>query len=217
MAMSDSTLNEPQQHDASHPEHPSRAANYEPVWSEAERQQLHRIATNQSARSGRKQGPGRTPPELDPLSDKFDLSAWMKFKVEQFETGAIKRRHTGVLFKDLSVHGSAAEIKLQKTVGSILTAPLHLKEIAQSRSRHKTILQNFDGVVKRGEMLLVLGRPGSGCSTFLKSMSANYEGLGLGEGSVISYDGIPQKVMKQQFRGDILYNGETEKRKETIL
>ncbi|EXJ79220.1 ATPase [Capronia epimyces CBS 606.96] len=200
------------------------ATHFEPIWSEAERRHLRRIATSQSSRSaGSQQGGGHnhsrthtptqpaTRPELDPLSDKFSLSEWMKCKVEQFAAGAIQRRHTGVLFQNLSVHGTAAEIKLQKSVGSILTAPLHLKQIAQGRQRHKAILQNFDGLVNRGEMLLVLGRPGSGCSTFLKSISANYEGLSLGEGSSISYDGIPQKVMKEQFRGDILYNGETEK------
>jgi ABC-type multidrug transport system ATPase subunit len=32
-------------------------------------------------------------------------------------------------------------------------------------------LKNFKGVVKPGEMVLVLGRPGSGCTTFLKVIS----------------------------------------------
>ncbi|EXJ96017.1 hypothetical protein A1O1_01143 [Capronia coronata CBS 617.96] len=215
--MSESTLKgSGQQHD----DHASKdgphqpihdTAQYEPMWSEAEREHLQRIATNESARSAGSQPAGYKRPEIDPASDKFDLSEWMRFKVEQFSTGAIKRRHTGVIFKDLSVHGSAAEIKLQKSVGSILTTPLHLKQMVHGRKRHKAILQNFDGILKRGEMLIVLGRPGSGCSTFLKSMAANYDGLSVGEGSCVSYDGIPQKMMKQQFRGDILYNGETEK------
>ena len=34
----------------------------------------------------------------------------------------------------------------------------------------KAILGNFDGFAKPGEMVLVLGRPDSGCSTFLKLM-----------------------------------------------
>jgi len=32
----------------------------------------------------------------------------------------------------------------------------------------KFLLRNFNGVLKAGEMALVVGRPGSGCTTFLK-------------------------------------------------
>lgn len=40
----------------------------------------------------------------------------------------------------------------------------------------KTILDDFTGLVKPGEMLFVLGRPGSGCSTFLRT-AANRSAL----------------------------------------
>lgn len=32
----------------------------------------------------------------------------------------------------------------------------------------KFLIQNFNGVLKSGEMALVLGRPGAGCTTFMK-------------------------------------------------
>jgi len=35
----------------------------------------------------------------------------------------------------------------------------------------KYIIQGFSGVVRPGEMLLVLGRPGSGTSTFLRALT----------------------------------------------
>ena len=36
------------------------------------------------------------------------------------------------------------------------------------KGREFDILKNFRGVAKPGEMVLVLGRPGSGCTSFLK-------------------------------------------------
>jgi len=187
------------------PRKPNDTSGFDPIWSETERQQLRRIATNHSIESVRH-------PELDPVSKSFDLYQWMKYQLQLFEAGAVKPRHTGVVFKDLSVYGSGAEIKLQQTVGSILTSPLRLKGITAGHKMHKTILHHFDGVVKRGEMLLVLGRPGAGCSTFLKSISADLEGLKIDDAARVSYDGIPQKVMRKEFKGEILYNQEVEKR-----
>jgi ABC-type hemin transport system ATPase subunit len=54
----------------------------------------------------------------------------------------------------------------------------------------KTILNSFDGVVKSGEMLVVLGRPGSGCSTLLKTLMGEHAGLDVKKQSVIHYNGM---------------------------
>lgn len=35
----------------------------------------------------------------------------------------------------------------------------------------KNLLQNVSGVVEPGDMMIVLGRPGAGCSTLLKALS----------------------------------------------
>jgi ATP-binding cassette subfamily G (WHITE) protein 2 (SNQ2) len=56
-------------------------------------------------------------------------------------------------------------------------------------------------------MLLVIGRPGAGCSTFLKTIAGDigeYDGI---EGNVL-YDGVPQEEMLRNFKNDIIYNGE---------
>ena len=42
----------------------------------------------------------------------------------------------------------------------------------QLGKNEKFLLHNFNGVLKSGEMALVVGRPGSGCTTFLKSASS---------------------------------------------
>src|SRR6202012_664105 len=62
-----------------------------------------------------------------------------------------------------------------------------------------------------GEMLIVLGRPGSGCTTFLKSICGQLLALKKSESSVIHYNGVPQEIYHKEFRGEVLYNQETEK------
>ena len=44
------------------------------------------------------------------------------------------------------------------------------------------ILRNFEGLVKSGEMLVVLGRPGSGCSTLLKTIAGETSGFYIDKG-----------------------------------
>jgi ABC-type multidrug transport system ATPase subunit len=75
----------------------------------------------------------------------------------------------------------------------------------------KVILHNFNGSVKSGEMLLVLGRPGSGCSTFLKSICGELQGLDVSNDSKITYSGIPQELFVKEFKGEAIYNQENEK------
>lgn len=48
----------------------------------------------------------------------------------------------------------------------------------------RDLIHDFSGVVRDGEMLLVLGRPGSGCSTFLKAVTNKRESFAGVEGEV---------------------------------
>lgn len=54
-------------------------------------------------------------------------------------------------------------------------------------------LQGFDGLLLPGEMCLVLGRPGSGCSSFLMSITNNRETFLKTTGDV-RYAGIEAEV-----------------------
>lgn len=71
----------------------------------------------------------------------------------------------------------------------------------------RVLINDFTGVVRDGEMLLVLGRPGSGCSTFLKTISNKRGGYAGVEGDV-SYGGIPAEEQAQNYRGEVNYNEE---------
>jgi ATP-binding cassette, subfamily G (WHITE), member 2, PDR len=68
------------------------------------------------------------------------------------------------------------------------------------------ILQSFDGLVKSGEMLMVLGKPGSGCSTFLKTVCGELHGILVHKESVIHYNEIPMDRVHEEFKGECVYN-----------
>lgn len=52
------------------------------------------------------------------------------------------------------------------------------------------ILRDFEGLIKSGELLVVLGKPGSGCSTLLKTISGETDGFFIDSESKINYQGI---------------------------
>lgn len=69
----------------------------------------------------------------------------------------------------------------------------------------KQILTNFNGVLKPGEMCLVLGRPGSGCSTFLKVIANQRVGYNKIDGEV-TYGGESSKLFGKRYIGEVVYN-----------
>jgi ABC-type multidrug transport system fused ATPase/permease subunit len=128
---------------------------------------------------------------LDPGSVEFDLEKWLRHVIQGSKSEGIRIKSSGTIFKKLRVTGTGSALMLQETVGDLLVAPLRIGELFKGfKSEPKTILADFNGLVKSGEMLLVLGRPGSGCSTFLKSLAGELHGLNLDPTSVIHYDGI---------------------------
>ncbi|KAJ5538316.1 CDR ABC transporter [Penicillium frequentans] len=189
---------------------------YEPIGliDPSEVETLTRIATQQSRRQSTS-GPTHRlasladqDPTLNPQSGKFDLRKWIIAAMR--DVGRERGQKMGVVFKDLNIYGSGSELQFQDTVSSMLTAPLRIGE-AFHKSPKKRILKNFNGILKSGELLLVLGRPGAGCSTMLKSIMGELHGLEMGEGSVINYNGIPQRRMIKEFKGEMVYNQEVDR------
>ena len=81
-----------------------------------------------------------------------------------------------------------------------------------SKSGHTQIdiLHNFDGLVHSGEILCVLGPPGSGCTTLLKTLAGETNGIHVNEGSYFNYQGISAKQMHTAHRGDAIYTAEVD-------
>lgn len=67
-------------------------------------------------------------------------------------------------------------------------------------SKPRMILRKSSGVLRPGEMCLVLGRPGAGCSTFLKSIANQREGFMEVHGDV-TYAGVGWKEMVKLYSG----------------
>ena len=129
-------------------------------------------------------------PRIDPSRPEFDVYVWARAFVRALHED-IKAARAGFTFKKLNVSGMGSAVSLQSNVASILMAPLRLGEYVSFGKKPETaILRDFNGVVKSGEMLVVLGRPGSGCSTFLKTICGELSGLALNEDSVIHYNGF---------------------------
>lgn len=153
-------------------------------------------------------------PVLDPTSDQFNHYKWARMMLKLMDKeGVPLRKSTGVVFENLNISGSGSALQYQNNVGSIPLAPFRPQEYFSFGKcvPQKHILRNFDGVLKTGELLIVLGRPGSGCSTFLKALSGELHGLKVGKGSDIQYNGIPMEKMHKEFKGEVLYNQEVDK------
>lgn len=75
------------------------------------------------------------------------------------------------------------------------------------KGKEISILRDFKGVAKPGEMVLVLGKPGSGCTTFLKTISNQRDGYTGIDGDV-RYGPFDASAFGKRFRGEAVYNQE---------
>ena len=108
----------------------------------------------------------------------FSTEKFIRTVLAKAKEQGLKRRNAGVLFRSLVVLGYGSEFTHQNTVGTVATGFLRIRDTIRAR-RHppmKTILYSMDGVVKEGEMLLVLGKPGSGATTLLKTIAGETRG-----------------------------------------
>ncbi|KAK2764595.1 hypothetical protein FQN54_009290 [Arachnomyces sp. PD_36] len=153
-------------------------------------------------------------PTLDPHSKEFNVRRWVKsiLHVVSSDPERYPGRTAGVSFKNMNVHGYGTAADYQTDVGnSWLKMAGGIKSmLGFGKKTRIDILRNFEGLVKSGEMLVVLGRPGAGCSTFLKTVAGETHGLYLDEGNDIQYQGISWDEMHSRYRGEVIYQAETE-------
>lgn len=150
------------------------------------------------------------------------------FELEQFiREGHLEKRNpqngestkkVGVLFKNLTVKGvgvSATSVRtLPQAIAGTFGPDLYNFVSSwipalnfRSPGKPRDLIRDFTGVVRPGEMMLVLGRPGAGCSTFLKVVANNRGSYQAVEGDVV-YGGITSSKMGKRFRGEAVYNAE---------
>lgn len=156
----------------------------------------------------------------------------MAEKEEDFELGGfIKEGHfekrteegqsakkVGVVFKNLTVKGSGSSATTAKTLPDAVLGtfgPDLYRIISgfvpalqrRNAGETRTLINDFTGVVRDGEMMLVLGRPGSGCTSFLKAVANKRSEYAAVTGEV-TYGGITAEEQKKHYLGEVNYNPE---------
>ncbi|KAF2769646.1 putative multidrug resistance ABC transporter [Teratosphaeria nubilosa] len=151
--------------------------------------------------------------ELDPHSTNFRARQWVKSMIKLNEAdNKTPGRTAGIAFRNLNVHGFGAATDYQKDVGNVWFEVVGAikRALGMEKPRRIDILHDFEGLVKSGEMLVVLGPPGSGCSTFLKTITGETHGFNVDAGSYLNYQGIPAHHMHKYFRGEAIYTAEVD-------
>jgi ATP-binding cassette subfamily G (WHITE) protein 2 (SNQ2) len=181
------------------------ASGWTPAMNHGTGEQLMRhISRTMSARSGFSDY--EEPKEDEHISKAEDWS--LMPEVKRFaENDPATGRKLGITWEDLTVKGIGADAAFNENVFSQFNVPTLVKE-----GRHpaplRTIIDKSSGCVKPGEMLLVLGRPGAGCTTLLKMLSNRRAGYAEIEGDV-KFGSMDHKEA-QQYRGQIVMNTEEE-------
>ncbi len=151
--------------------------------------------------------------------DDFELGDFLRDGHFEKRTEGRSAKKVGVVFRNLTVSGVGATATFVKTLPSAVVGtfgPDLYKLLARfipglprpsARGEKRVLINDFTGVVRNGEMLLVLGRPGSGCSTFLKVITNQRQGYAGVTGDV-HYGGISAAEQKKKYRGEVIYNEE---------
>ncbi|KAG5651019.1 hypothetical protein H0H81_010207 [Sphagnurus paluster] len=135
----------------------------------------------------------------------FNFQKTLRAFVRRRDEAHIQPRTLGVVFEDLEVVGVGATNTYQPTLGSLLSPRNLLRTIQAARYPPvRKILSGFEGVARPGQMILVLGRPGSGCTTFLKTMANMRQEFYAVNGN-IHYDSMSPFDIQNHFRGDVQY------------
>ncbi|CAI7642126.1 unnamed protein product [Penicillium crustosum] len=139
-------------------------------------------------------------------------SSFDKFLEEQVQ--GKKPANLGVCFQSLSTWGDGDSHADVKTVATALWRTLTLQDIyewtvqpwiAKKKPEHgRPLIRDFSGVVQSGEIMLVLGRPGAGCSTFLRTIAGHHSSF-LGVTGSIDYSGLSPDEVRKHYRGVVAY------------
>lgn len=157
--------------------------------------------------------------EDDSSEDEFRLDQFLRegyFEKRTAEGNSAKK--VGVLFKNLTVKGVGSKTAFVRTLPAAILGtfgPDLYKNLCRflpalnvgKKEEVRDLIKGFTGVVRHGEMMLVLGKPGSGCSTFLKAI-ANHRSTFAGVEGEVLYGGISAEEQDKHYRGEVIYNPE---------
>ncbi|KAI0598853.1 ABC transporter [Biscogniauxia sp. FL1348] len=139
--------------------------------------------------------------------DTWELKPEVEASKERDKLSGLPPRELGITWQNLTVKAISADAAIHENTGSQFNI---LRQIQESRHKPalKTILDNSHGCVKPGEMLLVLGRPGSGCTTLLSLLANRRKGYKSISGEV--HYGSMDASEAKKYEGQIVMNTEEE-------
>ncbi|KAJ3127424.1 hypothetical protein HK100_009771 [Physocladia obscura] len=155
-------------------------------------------------------------PRADPKSADFQHAFFAKAIRQYMNTKGMEFAEMPIAFRKLNVVGNALQDAKIPTVGTTLTDIFHpivqvinyLKHTSDTlfpeKFVDKSIIRSISGVLKPGECILVIGRPGSGCSSLLRTFSNHTRSFKEIRGE-IKYAGFSSKELHEKFRGEIIY------------
>lgn len=117
-------------------------------------------------------------------------------------------RKLGLTWKNLTVKGLAADASFNENIISQFIPEELKRGSGMSKASLRTIIDDSHGCVNPGEMLLVLGRPGAGCTTLLKVLANRRKGY-KEIGGWVNYGSLDHKAAAK-YRGQIVMNTEEE-------
>ncbi|KAL2824025.1 ABC-2 type transporter-domain-containing protein [Aspergillus cavernicola] len=138
----------------------------------------------------------------------------------ELEAG-IKGKHIGVFWENLTVRGIGGSKSFIKTFPDAIVDFFNVPGLIMdwigynNKGKEFDILKDFGGVLQPGEMVLVLGRPGSGCTTFLKTITNQRFGYTAVDGEVL-YGPFDASTFSKRFRGEAVYNQEDDVHQPTL-
>ena len=155
------------------------------------------------------------------LDDAFDLEHTLRGNREADNEAGIKPKHIGVVWDNLTVRGIGGVKNFVKVFPDAFVDFFNVPGTIMSilglgkKGKEFNILKDFRGVAKPGEMVLVLGRPGSGCTTFLKVIANQRYGYTGIDGEVL-YGPFDAPTFEKQYRGEAVYNQEDDVHHPTL-
>jgi ABC-type uncharacterized transport system fused permease/ATPase subunit len=142
---------------------------------------------------------------LDPKN--FNLTRILRALSQRFNDQGFPEAYTGVTFKGLTSTGIDIGAKYWPTVSDFYYNLFEIPKMFSKKTPQRDIIHDIYGIVKPGELLLVLGRPGAGCTTLLKTIASETDQF-TGVNGDLRYDGASSQQMNDYFRKEIIYNPE---------
>ncbi|KAF5004030.1 hypothetical protein FDECE_9443 [Fusarium decemcellulare] len=140
-----------------------------------------------------------------------DFEKYLRRDQDQGTPGSVP---LSVCFKSVTTYGQQTGQGSVKTLKDAVWEALTLKSVYNAAFSHvisppkkedgNPLIRDFTGLVKNGQMMLVLGNPGSGCSTFLRTISGEHASF-LGVKGSIDYSGISLEEVNKKYRGAVAY------------